>query len=75
MVKYYTLAKEQAKATNLPDLSKASDQILMINKIGGVKPSYTGEALDAAQHKVMAAIKEEVVEFCGKKLAGVKAKV
>ena len=45
MVKYYTLAKEQAKATNLPDLSKASDQILMINKIGGVKKSYTGEAL------------------------------
>jgi hypothetical protein len=45
MVKYYTLAKEQAKATNLPDLSKASDQILMINKIGGVKRSYKGEVL------------------------------
>jgi len=75
VVEYYMLAKEQAKATNLPDLSKASDQILMINKIGGVKKSYKGEALEAAQHKVMAAIKEDVVLFCRKKLAGVKAKV
>ena len=45
VVEYYTLAKQQAKATNLPDLSKASDQILMIKNIGGVKKSYTGEAL------------------------------
>ena len=45
IVEYYTLAKQQAKATNLPDLSKASDQILMIPKVGGVKKSHKGEAL------------------------------
>jgi hypothetical protein len=44
VVEYYTLAKQQAKATNLPDLSKASD-LLMVNKIGGVKKSLKGEAL------------------------------
>ena len=45
VVEYYTKAKQQAKATNLPDLSKASDQILMIPKVGGVKKSHKGEAL------------------------------
>jgi hypothetical protein len=75
IVKYYMSAKAQAKATNLPDLSKAPEQVLMIQKIGGVKKSYTGDVLEKAQHKVMAAIKDDVVVFVRDKLASVRARV
>ena len=48
VIDFYTEAKSQAKATNLPDLTKDCNSVLLVHRQGGVKKSMKDEALKAA---------------------------
>ena len=47
-VDYYEEARKQSGAENLPDLTEATDSVLLVHKQRGVKKQMKEEALKAA---------------------------